>query len=48
VAGQALIPTIVAKRNGILDLELYNARRNGTDPFVDDTADASEPEPVAA
>jgi Na+/H+-dicarboxylate symporter len=48
VAGQALIPTIVAKRNGILDLELYNARRNGDDPFVDDAADASEPEPVAA
>ncbi|WP_414653065.1 dicarboxylate/amino acid:cation symporter [Humibacter sp.] len=48
VAGQALIPTIVAKRNGILDLELYNARRNGDDPFVDDAADVSEPEPVAA
>lgn len=27
VAGQALIPTIVAKREGILDLETYNAAR---------------------
>ena len=27
VAGQALIPTIVAKREGILDLEVYNAAR---------------------
>ena len=25
VAGQALVPTIVAKRQGILDMELYNA-----------------------
>ena len=30
VAGQALVPTIVAKREGILDLEAYNARRTGT------------------
>ncbi|WP_028281493.1 dicarboxylate/amino acid:cation symporter [Arthrobacter sp. H5] len=36
VAGQALIPTIVAKREGILDHDLYNAKRTG-DPFVDDT-----------
>lgn len=35
VAGQALIPTIVAKRQGILDEALYNAPRNG-DPFTDD------------
>ncbi|TDT78899.1 Na+/H+-dicarboxylate symporter [Arthrobacter sp. AG258] len=35
VAGQALVPTIVAKRQGILDESLYNAPRNGT-PFVDD------------
>jgi Na+/H+-dicarboxylate symporter len=49
VAGQALVPTIVAKRNGILDLGLYNARRNGSDPFSDDAkADAPEAEPVAA
>ena len=32
VAGQALVPTIVAKRQGILDETLYNAPRNGT-PF---------------
>jgi Na+/H+-dicarboxylate symporter len=37
VAGQALVPTIVAKRQGILDESLYNAPRNGT-PFVDDSA----------
>ena len=29
VAGQALVPTIVAKREGILDLDLYNAPRKG-------------------
>ena len=29
VAGQALVPTIVAKREGILDLEVYNAKRTG-------------------
>jgi len=29
VAGQALVPTIVAKREGILDTELYNAPRRG-------------------
>ncbi|KNH14386.1 sodium:proton antiporter [Arthrobacter sp. ZBG10] len=38
VAGQALVPTIVAKRQGILDESLYNAPRNGT-PFVDDNND---------
>jgi len=38
VAGQALIPAIVAKRQGILDETLYNAPRNG-DPFSDDTTD---------
>lgn len=27
VAGQALVPTIVAKREGILDLDIYNAAR---------------------
>ena len=26
VAGQALVPTIVAKRNGILDEDVYNGR----------------------
>lgn len=29
VAGQALVPTIVAKREGILDEDLYNAPRQG-------------------
>ncbi len=38
VTGQALVPTIVAKREGILDLERYNAPRNG-DPFVDEEAE---------
>jgi len=45
VAGQALVPTIVAKREGILNEELYNAPRNGL-PFAEDLedADAAEPE----
>lgn len=43
VAGQALVPTIVAKREGILDHRLYNAARTG-DPFVEET----EPADVAA
>jgi Na+/H+-dicarboxylate symporter len=34
VAGQALIPTIVAKREGILDLETYNAGRVPADVAV--------------
>ncbi len=38
VAGQALVPTIVAKREGILDEKLYNAPRQGL-PFVDDSAE---------
>ncbi|MGU3356519.1 dicarboxylate/amino acid:cation symporter [Microbacterium sp. M4A5_1d] len=42
VAGQALVPTIVAKREGILDRELYDAERSG-DPFADDSADELEP-----
>ncbi|MEE1619990.1 dicarboxylate/amino acid:cation symporter [Zafaria sp. Z1313] len=41
VAGQALVPAIVAKREGILDMELYNAPRGG-DPFSDDSAPARE------
>ncbi|WP_332761365.1 dicarboxylate/amino acid:cation symporter [Pseudarthrobacter sp.] len=45
VAGQALVPTIVAKRQGMLDEALYNAPRNGT-PFVDD-ADSSAADPSA-
>ncbi|UNK72497.1 dicarboxylate/amino acid:cation symporter [Microbacterium sp. H1-D42] len=43
VAGQALVPTIVAKREGILDEELYNAPRNGL-PFAEDLDDDSETE----
>ncbi|MDF2560095.1 MAG: sodium:proton antiporter, partial [Microbacterium sp.] len=41
VAGQALIPTIVAKREGILNEELYNAPREGL-PFADDSGDDEE------
>lgn len=36
VAGQALVPTIVAKRQGILDLALYNAKRSRAAAFDDD------------
>jgi Na+/H+-dicarboxylate symporter len=35
VAGQALVPTIVAKREGILDVDRYNAPR-GADPLRDE------------
>jgi len=45
VAGQALVPTIVAKRQGILDESLYNAPRNGT-PFVDDNDAVAAAEPT--
>ncbi|MHA7175656.1 dicarboxylate/amino acid:cation symporter [Arthrobacter sp. Sr24] len=38
VAGQALVPTIVSKRQGILNEDLYNAPRNGN-PFADDSTD---------
>ncbi len=41
VAGQALVPTIVAKREGILDVQRYHAAR-GADPLRD------EPELVGA
>jgi Na+/H+-dicarboxylate symporter len=40
VAGQALVPAIVAKRQGILDETLYNAPRNG-DPFADEVGDTA-------
>lgn len=43
VAGQALVPTIVAKREGILDEDLYNAPREGL-PFADDSGDDDAPE----
>ncbi|HLR96366.1 MAG TPA: dicarboxylate/amino acid:cation symporter [Jiangellaceae bacterium] len=40
VAGQALIPTIVAKREGIIDLDRYNAP-GGDDVFADETTELS-------
>ncbi|WP_019203472.1 dicarboxylate/amino acid:cation symporter [Tsukamurella sp. 1534] len=43
VTGQALIPTIVAKQEGILDEDAYNAPR--TDVYADES---EEPSPVAA
>lgn len=45
VAGQALVPTLVAKREGILDLDVYNARRTGQ-AWQEDDADVAEPTPV--
>lgn len=50
VAGQALIPTLVAKREGILDLDRYHAPRRG-DVFQDDAdepADGMDPAPATA
>ncbi|WP_255767910.1 dicarboxylate/amino acid:cation symporter [Pseudarthrobacter sulfonivorans] len=50
VAGQALVPAIVSKRQGILDEALYNAPRNGN-PFADDTesdSDTAAADPSAA
>lgn len=38
VAGQALVPAIVSKREGILDRDLYDAERTG-DAFADDSGD---------
>ncbi|MDT0180337.1 dicarboxylate/amino acid:cation symporter [Microbacterium sp. ARD31] len=38
VAGQALVPTIVAQREGILDRRLYDAPR-GDVPFADDSSE---------
>jgi len=51
VAGQALVPTLVAKRQGILDLDLYNAPRQGvafTDEVSENAAEGSEKELVGA
>ncbi|WP_076482774.1 dicarboxylate/amino acid:cation symporter [Williamsia sterculiae] len=48
VTGQALVPTIVARRERILDLSLYNAPRQGV-PFTDDdetVAPADVPTPA--
>lgn len=47
VAGQALVPTIVAKREGILDVERFNAA-NAADPFADERDDADTPVAVPA
>jgi Na+/H+-dicarboxylate symporter len=47
VAGQALIPTIVAKRQGILDQEVYDAPRQGT-PWLETPAREDEPVPATA
>jgi hypothetical protein len=46
VAGQALVPVIVAKREGILDVERYNSA-NAADLFVDDESDEPAPLPTA-
>jgi Na+/H+-dicarboxylate symporter len=42
VAGQALVPVIVAKREGILDVERYNSA-HAADLFVDDDAPVATP-----
>nr|WP_257795125.1 MULTISPECIES: dicarboxylate/amino acid:cation symporter [unclassified Arthrobacter] len=42
VAGQTVVPTLVARRNGLLDNGLYNARRQG-DPFADDSEQIEVP-----
>jgi len=46
VSGQALIPAIVAKREGILDENLYNAPREGL-AFEDDEDEEEEPKDTA-
>jgi Na+/H+-dicarboxylate symporter len=53
VAGQVLVPTIVAKREGILDQAQYDAAQaedlfTETDETAADDADARVPEPAAA
>lgn len=45
VAGQTLVPTIVARRAGILDVTRYDST-NAADPFADDDAPATVAEPV--
>lgn len=47
VAGQALVPTIVAKREGILNEELYNAKREGV-AYTDDTDEDDDVEVTAS
>ncbi|MDN3905223.1 dicarboxylate/amino acid:cation symporter [Arthrobacter sp. YD2] len=43
VAGQTVVPTLVAKRNGLLDAGLYGAKRQG-DPFADDSEQIEVPQ----
>ena len=47
VTGQALIPAIISRREGILDEDLYNAPRHG-DFGNDDDAASSDPELATA
>ncbi|TQF73521.1 dicarboxylate/amino acid:cation symporter [Rhodococcus spelaei] len=47
VTGQALVPVIVAKREGILDEGLYNAPRNG-DPFAEEDIEEDAEERAVA
>lgn len=46
VAGQALVPTVVAKREGILDLETYNAA-SSKNLFLEDDRDQNHDAEVA-
>jgi Na+/H+-dicarboxylate symporter len=46
VAGQALVPTLVAKREGILNLDVYNSPR-GDLVAAAEPVSLAEPEPVA-
>ncbi|MDN5631543.1 MULTISPECIES: dicarboxylate/amino acid:cation symporter [Kocuria] len=46
VTGQALVAAIVSKREGILDMDLYNAPRHGD--FGNDDAASSDPELATA
>ncbi len=43
VAGQALVPTIVAAREGILDREVYDSSRGAGATSADDEAEAARP-----
>ena len=47
VVGQALVPTVVAKRQGILDQDAYDAPRKGR-PWAEQDAPAERSEPVPA
>ena len=46
VAGQALVPMIVAKRNGLLDLDVYDAANVAS--VDDDGVDRQQRQPVLA